>query len=544
MIKIRKKDTIVDIVQKINDSSEKEVVLDFPLWHPVLHNYLSLKILKNKSLKKKLIILTSDLTSRKIWKNLGIKYSIIKDKDFIEETSKNKDLMKYNFTFIEYFNFEIKQLYTNFWAKLARNKKINSINKYYNKYNKSYHISWFLLWLALSLFLLVFIFYFAVNKTHIHITPEIIVKTRAKNFVFKEQETLINTNNDISELINISKNTNLSRKFTTTWVDLQSIKRARWVATYFNETLEEQQILSGTTAKTQDWILFKTQSWAILPPATKDNFWNIIPSTQDVEIEADIYDINWKFTWSKWNISKETSLVIPWLKSFAKSIYLITSTDLSWWEDKYEQILSETDLNNAKLIMEEKLKSTAIKELNTLVKENNQIDKTDMEIFWIDDMITYSDINIQIEDDISIWDNIETFSLNGSINISTYIYNKTNIVNRLKNVIRDSILDGTERVVYIDNNSLRISNVIYKIDAPLEIKATAEIETLISHDFLGEDNNYVDRLKNTIRWIDKRESIKLLLNDPKISNVDIKIRPFFMNNISNINENIVLKVIE
>ena len=544
MIKIRKQDSIVDIVQKINDYKENDIILDFPTWHPILHNQLSLKIIKNKVWKKKLIILSSDLTSRKIWKNLWIKYSIIKDKKFIEEWNKNEDLMKYNFTFFEYLSFELKHLYKNILSSLARNKNISSINKYYHKYNKTYNMSWFLWWLAISLMLLIFIFYFAVNKTYIYVTPEIIVKSRARNFVFKEQLNEISTNNDISYINKISKDIYLERKFSTTWVDINSIRKSRWTALFINETEEEQQILEWTTVRTQEWLLFTTLSWAIIPPATKDNFWNIIPWNIEVQIESNIYDINGKFIGERWNIPKDTKLTIPWLKEYIDKIYLKTQEDIKWWRDTHKKILSEVDISNAKSIMEEKLKSTAIKELSQLVKSNNNINKTDIEIFGIDNMITYSDTKIRTKWETSTGSVVDTFSLNGSITASTYTYNKTNIINRLKNVIRDSILEWTEKIIYIDNNSLRISNVIYKREDPLEIKSTAEIEVLISHDFLWQNNNYVEKLKNTIKWLDKKEAFTLLLNDPKISNVEIKIRPFFIKKISNINENIIFKVVE
>ncbi len=544
MIKIRKKDSIVDIVQKIDNFSGNDIILDFPIWHPVLHNQLSLKIIKNKSWKKKLVILTSDLTSRKIWKNLGIKYSIIKDKKFIEESWKNDNLIKYNFTFFEYLLFELRHLYQNIKTSLARNKNINSINKYYSKYNKSYNIPWFLFWLFISVLLLIFIFYFAVNKTYIYITPEVVVKTRAKNFVFKEKTSEISTNNEISEISKIDKKLDLSRKFTTTWIYIKDLKKAKWTALFFNETESEQQILEKTILRTPEWIMYKTLSWAIIPPAIKDNFENIIPWTFEVEIEAEIYDINGKFTWSRWNIWKDVKLSIPWLKSNSDKIYLKTNSDIKWGKDSHKKILSEVDIKNGKTIMEEKLKSESIKELSNLVKNKNQINKTDMEIFWIDNMITYSDLNINLDEKTSTGSQIETFMLDWEIKISTYIYNKINIINKLKNVIRDSILQWTERIIYIDNNSLRISDVVYKKEDPLEIKATAEIEVLVSHDFLGQNNNYVEKLKSTIRGMEKKEALTLLLNDPKISNVDIKIRPFFIKKISNINENIIFKVLD
>jgi hypothetical protein len=66
MIQIHKKDSIIDIIIKITHSNEKEIVLEFPFGHPVLHNYTSLKILKEKSGTKRLVIITNDISAQKI----------------------------------------------------------------------------------------------------------------------------------------------------------------------------------------------------------------------------------------------------------------------------------------------------------------------------------------------------------------------------------------------------------------------------------------------------------------------------------------------
>ena len=60
MIHIQKNDTIIDIIESIENDSSKRVILDFPIGHPVLHNYISLKILKSKAKGKTLVIATSD----------------------------------------------------------------------------------------------------------------------------------------------------------------------------------------------------------------------------------------------------------------------------------------------------------------------------------------------------------------------------------------------------------------------------------------------------------------------------------------------------
>jgi len=44
--------------------------------------------------------------------------------------------------------------------------------------------------------------------------------------------------------------------------------------------------------------------------------------------------------------------------------------------------------------------------------------------------------------------------------------------------------------------------------------------------------------------MNKNEALKVLLNNSKISDVKIEIRPFFINTISKISDNIIIKVVE
>ena len=47
MIKVNNNDSIIDIIQQIQKEKKDEIIIEFPFWHPILHNYLSLKILNN-----------------------------------------------------------------------------------------------------------------------------------------------------------------------------------------------------------------------------------------------------------------------------------------------------------------------------------------------------------------------------------------------------------------------------------------------------------------------------------------------------------------
>jgi hypothetical protein len=61
---------------------------------------------------------------------------------------------------------------------------------------------------------------------------------------------------------------------------------------------------------------------------------------------------------------------------------------------------------------------------------------------------------------------------------------------------------------------------------------------------LSKSNAYVNRLKNVVAWLQEEEAEKILLNNDKISNVKIEIRPFFMDKVSALEDNIVLKVMD
>ncbi|MDR2411323.1 MAG: hypothetical protein LBD88_01675 [Candidatus Peribacteria bacterium] len=113
----------------------------------------------------------------------------------------------------------------------------------------------------------------------------------------------------------------------------------------------------------------------------------------------------------------------------------------------------------------------------------------------------------------------------------------------MKNDINNSILSNIEEILEIDVSSLRVANILSIQEEPFSIKATIQVEVFIIHNFLSKSNAYVDRLKTVVAGLSKEEAEKVLLNNERISNVKIEIKPFFINNVSKINDNIILKVV-
>lgn len=540
MIKIKKTDSIIDIINKIINSKDKNIIIEFPFWHPILHNYLSLKILKNKAAWKILTIVTSDLTSKKIWKTLWIKYSLIKDPDFIKE----ENLLKHNYTFIEYLRFEIKKYINEISDIVLRNKKINSIKKFSKKYNSNPIWLWLsITWLLFSILLLFFIFYFAVNKTYIYITPEIEVKTKSKNFIFVENtDNRIENSNKIIKLKKITESLQITDSFITSGIREGDIKRAKWKAVLINNTIESVNLIEKTRLLTWSWILYEIIWNSFIPSWAISNSGTIIPWKAIVNIISKIRNIKWNISWKKSNIKSWTTLTIPWLKDEENKIYAVSKWNIYWANNTYTNILSKKDLTTAKNRLEEKLKKEVFDKIKLQISKDNKNNNTNYDILNVNNIVIYDSIEIEEIWDLKIWNEMKNFKLIWNITATTYTYNKETVINKLRNTIKDLSLEEIENILLIDEKSLRVSNRIYTQKKPFEIKATMEIEVYYSQNFLDKNNSYIEKLKWSILWLNKDNAKKILLNNSKISNAQIETRPFFIKKISTIPDNIVFKV--
>lgn len=530
MIKIQENDTIVDIINRMNACEEKELILDFPFWHPVLHNYLSLKILKSKSNWKAITIVTPDMASRKIWKSLGINYSVLNDTSSLEE-KRRENLLKTNFSFFEYMIFEIKKYFRIIW-KFIYTKTWLDVLIYKSPLDKARRSwVWFiLLWLFVSFAMLLFIFYFAVSKTYVYITPEVEVRTKAKNITFQVSDWQVENENIVS-MKPISNKYTLESNFIATWIDYDNTARAKWTVTFVNALSEKQTLKPHTRLMSSNWLMFETTDWVAIPAR-----WQV-----SAEIVAKLYDAEWKFIWARWNIDKD-KFILPGLKFNRDKIYAISGAKFTGGSDNIAYLITREDLANARATMEEKLKKYALKQLKEKIDKDNQKNNINYNILWVSDIVKYTDVSVSNVWDIKEWAKIKDFKMQWSLTLSTYIYNKDEVLSILKDLIKNSLLDWTEKFMFINDKSLRVSNVIVRADNDKSIKTTTEVEYGISYDFENNSNYYVKKIKNTIMWLSNKEATSILTNDTKISSVSIKNSPFFLSKVTNRPENIILKI--
>lgn len=535
MIKIKKTDSIVDIIRKIKNSKDKEVILEFPFGHPILHNYTSLKILKTKSWKKDLIIITNDATTKKIWKKLWIKYSL----------TNNLDLIEHNYTFFEYFIYVFKNYFREVKDLFLRKTDDNIISKYQRKY-WNWKIWFFISWLILSLFLLIFIFYFAVNKTYIYITPEIEVKTKSKNFVFEllDDWEIAKSENTI-KLKEFNNTVKINETYATSWIKQDTVSKSKWTITLYNLLNENIDLIKNTRVQTDDWITFLIEKEVKIPKRSKSWTWVIIPWKTEVIAISKVHDIDWKIVWERGNIGSWTILSIPWLKINKDKIYAKSLTDFSWWNSDFDKILTTEDLENAKKLLESKAKKEALENLKRKINNENEKNNIKYKILWVDNILYYSNFQVHWIELLKVWEQINDFSLSATVSLKSYAYDEEKVIAKFNKCANEYILENIEKIFDIEPESLRIADTIWKEEwNNFKIKSTAQIEVLYLHNFLNNQNNYINKLKSTITGINKEQAHKILLNNPHISDVDIKIRPFFINHISKITDNIIFKIVE
>ncbi len=561
MIIIKSHDTIIDILNKISESNSKKIILQFSFWHPVLHNYLSLKLIQIRVGKKELSIVSNDKASRKIWKLLWIQY---KKSSFESEEKDDKNVLKENYTFFQYALFELKKYTTSLSNFFKSNKEINSIKYTRTKhlYKNIYILSW-IIFISISIvFILIYIYYFAINKTFIEITPEISIKTKSRNYIYKERSDSIIEEEKYKPnqvpLEKISKLVNIQHVFQSTGFKDNGSNMSKWIILLKNLFPEEVSLKKWTLFVNQEWVQFIIKEHVTIPASTTDSSGKIIAW----EIKHTAYGhtalSSWEYSGIKTNIKSGVTLTIPKLWEDRFKIFARSESSFSWAKEDISRIVTQKDIDNAKKVITELAKQRAIKEIEAVISERNKNNNSRISLLPIEDIYKFSDISIKINENLQVWNVQDTFSLKASIMAQSYTYNVDSVISKLSQIVDKSNIQFTEKIESINLKSLRISHIIKRndtkkekdntlnqlIDTPLEIKATTEIEYYVSRNFEDDKNYLHNKIKFSILWMPKKEAEKMLLNMPEINNIKIKISPFFLKNISKISDNVTIKIVD
>ena len=543
MIKIKKDDSLTKVIKKIKLEDSKEVFLEFPVWHWVIHDFNSLKILKSTFKNKKLVFVSKDITAKRYFTKLWLHFSLIKDENYLKKNlEKKNNLLKANTSFREYFIYEVQKKGTQIQQKIKKTAE-RTTKKTIPKKNSH----WFPFILvagifAISLFLLFFIFYLAVHKTYIHVSPEIEVLKIQRNFQFNNSQELSLNENTI-KLREIAIEATLKGDFSATNVELGSTTQSAWEVEIFNEIGSSITLVEGTRFISEEWIIFTMQKKTEIPAWNPESgtSWEIPVTT--VYLIAENFDLQGDFVWLRWNL-EWVSLSIPALEWEYKNRIYWKIKKTEWGIDDYDVLVWEDDIERTSELLKTKLEDASLKKLQEKIKTLNKENNEDYTLLLSRNTLIYQDFTYNNNDGTKVWDKKKSFWLDGNITLRGFVYNRDFVFSKLENIASQKLIKNNTDVIITDKSSLSIAHMIYDRKTEndeISVKATMEIETLIQKNF--QANDYATEvLKNKIIGLPKKEAYDILLNSNNINKVSIKNSPFFIKKVSTKVENIFFKI--
>ena len=530
---IHRYDSIIEIFEKISQVESQEILLEIED-NIHLSNYLNLKLLLYRFPMKRFSLITNNSELKKLGEPLGIRFFQKNDDiEFEKEYAKNH-ILRHNFTFLEYTRYEIVKLFSRF---MFFSKKKTQVYKN-KKIGRDSNVLFLIVGLITSLSLLAFIFYFAVSKTYVTITPELGVKTVSRNIVFTQKEASVLDQKNAVNVRAVNLEIPMEYTFNVTTIDQMSTKNAYGTVDIYNELRQEQVFRPATRFVTDDGIVLKTSEW-VKVPSTQVASWVTIIGKTTTTLIADTYDLKGEIIGERGNILDGLTLTIPGLKFNRDKIYAKSMTAFSGGINPKIHVLTDKEVASFKDILAEKLKGKALETLKDTLKKANAENGENYAILPINENIIYTMGDIKLSRGAKIGDKGDEVTIEGSVKIGTYIYDQNATLFYLKTILNESLLFGTEKLIGINDESLRITNVVSKAVTPqFSLKGTTELDATISYNFEDVSNNLTKKLKNLIVGTSAKDATSLLLNDNNIASVKITFSPFWLTSVSNNPDNI------
>lgn len=529
-------DTVISLLKKIKDieTPPKSLTLDlreasFHIWY----DFLVILTRRFPSVHFTLLSVDPHLANIASSFSIRVSRSSIQSEFDKEYREKQANLLKHNYTPWEYFLYEMKRFFQYLLFLIKRRPQ----NTYKSKLKmKSTYLVLMIFWLIMSLSLLLFIFYFAVSKTIVTISPQISVKPIIANVVFSSIERTPLDWNNVLEMRMVSTNVESTMKFRITTLDKNTIKNSQGVITVFNELSTEQTMKPNTRFVTDDGLVFRTTEWIRVAWAKSINGIQS-PGMIDISVIADQYDEKNELIGVRWNIPDGTNLTIPWLKFNRDRIYAKSKWIFSWGDNPKLYVVTQNEVDTFLSVFREQLKAKAKEEIQKTILTTNQETGREFSLLLADTM-RYSDENIGLMNGIKIGDYTEEVTVAGKMNVDAFVFDKRASVQYLTNLFREKLLHWTDKELAINEDTLRVSNVIDRSEDGTRIKVTIEMNAVTTYDFENATNDLSRQLKSMIVGLSRKEAEERLNKDWHVGKVRIRFSPFWMRSVSSNPDNI------
>lgn len=393
--------------------------------------------------------------------------------------------------------------------------------------------------LIISVSLLAFIFYFAVSKTYVYIAPDFAVKTVSQNLLYSENEaeSVLDTRQIIA-VERMEKTVQIDEIFNISTYDIASVRAAKGEVEVFNEMNTEQVFRPNSRFVTPDGLLYRSQEWIKIPP-TRTNGEEVAIGKVKTTLIADGYDTAGELIGERGNIKEGTILDIPGLKFNRDKIYAKSLSNFTGGQNPTLKIVTAEELARSQAILADKVRRRALEDLKSEILQKNSVSGKYLEVLDVPETIKYGEPKIEILDGVKVGDRRTEVHMKASVTIVAYVYNKNTALSYLRALMNERLLFGTERLHEILPESLKITTILNRAEAPKFIlRGTTELSATISYDFEDDANAQTKRLKNLIAGQSTEQALSVLQSDKSIANVKIRLSPFWLTRVSSNIDNI------
>jgi hypothetical protein len=516
----------------------EEAVITLEISEPgVFHSSFGLRLLVDRFSGKKFQIVSSDPAMKRIAERVGIRvYPKAESIEFEQEYSKIH-VLRHNFTSLEYLWYEVKKGISK--LKYQSKKKKPKTLKYNQGLVVETNLLLLIAGLILSVSLLAFIFYFAVSKTFIYITPDFAIKTVSQNLLYSENEaeSVLDTR-PIIAVERMEKTVNIDEIFNISTFDTASVRAAKGEVEVYNEMTSEQVFRPNSRFVTPEGLIYRSQEWVKVPP-TKTTGEEVSIGKAKTILIADGYDTAGELIGERGNIKEGTLLDIPGLKFNRDKIYAKAVSNFAGGQNPTLKIVTADEITRSRSIMADKVRRKALDDLKAEIAQKNSVSGKNLEVLDVPETIKYGEPTIELLDGIKVGDRRSEIHIRASVTITSYVYNKDTALSYLRALMNERLLYGTERLHEILPESLKITTILSRADAPkFVLRGTTELSSTISYNFEDDANAITKRLKNLIAGQTVEEALSVLQTEKSIANVNIRLSPFWLTRISSNIDNI------
>ncbi len=214
-----------EIFVRVGDSKDAIITLELE-GRGLLHSTFGIKLLQSTFPDKKFQFVSSDIALKRMAEQAGVRvYARVDSIEFEQEYSKTH-ILRHNFSFFEYFWYEIQKTLSRVHFTLK--KKKGTTLKYKQGWLVETNLLLLITGLVLSISLLFFIFYFAVSKTTVTITPDFAIKTVSQNFIYSESDNQsVLDPRPIVPVRRVEKTSNIDETYNVASYDIASVRAAK-----------------------------------------------------------------------------------------------------------------------------------------------------------------------------------------------------------------------------------------------------------------------------------------------------------------------------